>query len=439
MRILFLLLALLISSNSIGQKTPPPVERFDIGISSSPNTAEVNLTLSRRYQQYNWYPKNESDVLDKSVFSPKSAIFSEDGSKLYVNALEGLSTIVYDVETGKKLKVIKHKFSIQDSALFLNDESTVFNYPYRYKRTNPNVFSGKPVESTLSHNGKYLWVTYYRRSYDKNAESPSAVAIIDTEKDSIVRVMPTGPLPKMIASSDDGKYVAVTHWGDNTIALIDVSAESIWDFKYVKHLVVDKKLELNFQKDVKVDRDSKCGYCLRGTVFTPDSKHLLVGRMGGGGIAVFDIDSLSYLKTAYGMKYNIRHLVINNEELYIGCNSTGFVQRTSLASFINQKKESPTSNIQYTNWSSRYVGYGVRTISTTSDGKYIFACVNGESKVSVIRSEDMKIITSIGADSYPVGMAISPDNSKLVVTSQGKKGGGGNSVMIYDIKYNTIE
>ena len=43
------------------------------------------------------------------------------------------------------------------------------------------------------------------------------------------------------------------------------------------------------------------------------------------------------------------------------------------------------------------------------------------------------VLTSIKADSYPVGMDISPDDKELIVTSQGKTGGGGNSVMIFSI------
>ena len=37
-------------------------------------------------------------------------------------------------------------------------ESTVFGYPYLRKSPSgdPNQFSGKPVESALSHGGKYL-------------------------------------------------------------------------------------------------------------------------------------------------------------------------------------------------------------------------------------------------------------------------------------------
>jgi DNA-binding beta-propeller fold protein YncE len=49
----------------------------------------------------------------------------------------------------------------------------------------------------------------------------------------------------------------------------------------------------------------------------------------------------------------------------------------------------------------------------------------------------MKVVATISADSYPVGMALSPDQKHLIVTSQGKKSGGGNSVMIFNITRKT--
>jgi hypothetical protein len=47
----------------------------------------------------------------------------------------------------------------------------------------------------------------------------------------------------------------------------------------------------------------------------------------------------------------------------------------------------------------------------------------------------MKVVAEIPADSYPVGMAISADDSELIVTSQGKSNRGGNSVMVFSLKY----
>jgi DNA-binding beta-propeller fold protein YncE len=47
----------------------------------------------------------------------------------------------------------------------------------------------------------------------------------------------------------------------------------------------------------------------------------------------------------------------------------------------------------------------------------------------------MKVVAQCPADSYPVGMDISSDGKTLIVTSQGKSGDGGNSVMVYKIEY----
>ena len=432
MKYLLISLFLLIGSILSAQE----VVYVPIGITSEPSSAPVTLKLIHRNQMYNPNPDSPDDIFDGRVHSPKSAIFNKSHHKLYVNALEGFVTLVYNDSTFKFIDRIDHRFQSHDSSLF-NHEHTVFDYKYAYRRGNFNIFSGKPVESCLSHNEKYLWVTYYRRSYDENAISPSAVAIIDTWTDKIVRVMPTGPLPKMIAVSPDNKFIAVTQWGDNTIGIINIQSDSVSRFHYIKQFVVGYRQTFDFEKGEKVDRDNDCGYCLRGTVFTPDSKYLLVCRMGGGGVAVFDMIKLQYLGTIFGMKSNLRHIVINNEEIYLSSNLTGFVQKANLQEFIDNKLSEPGKDTQFTNWKSCYSGgIGVRTICVSSNGKYIFATVNNDSKIVVIDSQTMHVISKIACDSFPVGMALSADNKTLVVTSQGKKGQGGHSVMMFAITYN---
>ncbi len=435
MRYLFIL-TLFISGSILAQEEPEyKVINVSIGETSKPADAEVKLELIERFQQYRSRTASPSDHYDRSINSPKSALFSPDDKKLYVESLEGYETVVYSVDSFEKIKVISHVFGREDSALF--QDTTVFDYKYRYRRSDYNIFSGKPVESTFSHGGKYLWVTYYRRSFDKNAVSPSGVAIIDTETDSIVRIMPTGPLPKMIAASPNDKYVAVTHWGDNTIGIIDISSNDPQTFKYVKQFIVDKKMKLDFDPEEKVDRDNGCGFCLRGTVFTPEGDYLLVGRMGGnGGIAIFNMDSLEYKGSVWGMKINIRHLVINNDWLILSSNIPGYVQKAKYKDVIEARLNSEEKIMYYKTWESVFAGKGLRTISASSDGKYIFACANNDSKIAVVRSSDMKVISEIEVDSFPVGMDLNKKDNLLVVTSQGKGSvGGGNSVMVFKVEY----
>jgi DNA-binding beta-propeller fold protein YncE len=154
--------------------------------------------------------------------------------------------------------------------------------------------------------------------------------------------------------------------------------------------------------------------------------------MGGGGIAVFDMTGMKYIRSVFGMQTNIRHLTVLGDQLYISTNITGYVQITNVYDLIDTAINSKSD---YTNWKSRYVGKGVRTIAVSGDGKYIFAAVNNESKVSVIRATDMSIISTINVDSFPVGMDIANENSRLIVTSQGRiSSGGGQSVMIFKIE-----
>lgn len=427
MKKLLIILFLLFSFSGISQVVRIPIGKVSTG------SGDVKLTLINRYQRYNPNPKSKADTYDDAIDSPKSVNYSRDGKKFYVQSLEGYTTAVYDASTKKIIKKITHSFDVKNQYLFKDGEITAFNYKYSIDRKDYNYFSGKPVESCLSHEGKFLWVTYYRRDFDSSAECPSAVAIINTESDEIVRVMPTGPLPKMIACSPNNKNITVTHWGDNTLGVINIDSENPMDFYYQKHCIVDYQMELNFGGK-SVNRDNNCGYCLRGTVFTPDGKYLLVGKMGGtGGVAVFNAMNFQLLGTVKGMKANIRHLIINGDNLYLSANSPGFVQKCNWKDFIKSRVENEENDIHFKEFESVYVGTGARTIVTTSDGKYLFAAVNNGSKIVAVRTTDMKVVAEIPADSYPVGMDISSNDQELIVTSQGKTAGGGNSVMIFKI------
>ncbi|MBR3074914.1 MAG: hypothetical protein IKH11_04050, partial [Bacteroidales bacterium] len=314
-----LLLAFVLSSapgDSVAVK--PSLVHPEVGDRLLTDSVEVRFMGRKQY-----YDKTLTDSADPDIKSPKSVNIHPFGHKYYVNSLEGGRTVVFDFDTHKKIKVIHHEFTEEQDSLWA-PASGFFNFRKSFKH--PNNFTGKPVESAFSHRGRYLWIPYYRRSFDLNAQEPSAMAVIDTERDSIVRMFETGPLPKMVAVSPDGTRLAVTHWGNNTVGLMDISSEVPEDWHYISCLVVDRKLDLKFSYTEKVDRDVNSGYCLRGTVFTPDNKRLLVGCMGsGGGIAVIDLESNAYLGRALGTKSSLRHLIIKNGYLYGSINNSGYV------------------------------------------------------------------------------------------------------------------
>lgn len=397
--------------------------------------AQINLVREKRIQSFLKNTKTANDVYDSAINSPKSAAFSEDGSKLYVNSLEGTQTVVFEWPSLKRLKVISHRFNSANQYLFQGEE-TIFAYPYYGKPSaGANHFKGKPVEMAFSHQGAYLWVTYYRRDYDQSAQSPSAVAIIDTRTDEIVRVMPTGPIPKFVAVSPDGRTLAITHWGDNTVALIDITSSQAKDFKYVSHLTVDRKLS---QADLEgKDRDSVCGYCLRGTVFSPDSRYLLVARMGGGGIAGFDLQEKKYLGSIMNLRSTPRHLVVtpDGQSLIVSSNVSGYITKLNLQLFVDEIRKANGKNIKAKiDGIETSVGLGARTIEVDPAGRYVYVAVNEGVKVAAVDLLTMKVVAQTAVDPFPVGLAISKDGRYLVTTSQGRAGrGGGNSVNIVRI------
>lgn len=406
----------------------PPVVHPSIGDEASSADGKIKVRLVGKRQNYG----AGGETREPAINSPKSVNIHPNGKKYYVNSLEGGTTVVFETGTNRRIATISHNFGSESDHLW--SEPSDF-YPFTHYQRN-NHFMGKPVESTFSHGGRYLWVPYYRRSFDINAQDPSAVAIIDTESDSIVRLMDCGPLPKMIATSPDGHYVAISHWGNNTVALIDISSSDPTAWHHSDMLVVDYVLPLNYPLDHSVDRDNGSGYALRGTVFTPDGKYLLVGCMGGGGgIAVIDMKERKYLGRVLGMMTNVRHLVIKSGWLYLSINGAGYVQRISLEKFIKAAQGMTNKRVTLTGWENCKVGKGARTIVISPSGRYIFAACNNESRLCVVDTRTMTMVASIAADSYPVGMDISDDGRYVYTTSQGRSHCGGNAVDIYEVTY----
>ncbi len=359
------------------------------------------------------------------VNSPKSVIFSPDGSVFYVNSLEGGETLVYGADTLELKHVIRHRFGRDDAGLFLNGEDSVFGYAYMPRADSRcrNCFMGKPVESVLTHNGRYLWVSFYRRDYDQWAQSPSAMAVIDTATSQIVRVMPTGPLPKVLAVSADGRKLAVIHWGDNTVGLVDIASDDPAAFSYTEHLIAGKQLDTSRLAGKR--RDAACGLCLRGAAFSPDGKHLFVARMSGGGIEVFDLEGKEAPRVVCREISVPRHLVLSRdgETLFVSARGTIY------ALPVNELKKAGGT----VHGRSLHAGSGLRTIALNREGDRLYAVDNHASTLSCIDLKRWKILQTVPVPRYAVGLAVSPDGKTVVTTSQGKNGEGGHVVTVYAV------
>ncbi len=404
---------------------------------SQPTDGPLQILMTSRWQAYNPKPDSPLDHYDADIDSPKSVNFSKDGSRVYVNSLEGSKTVVLKSNGLEKLAVIKHKFTAENESLV--DANPPFDYKFKNKK--PRQFQGKPVEAVVTHNGKYLWVTYYRRNFDELGLEPSAMAVIDTATDKIARVMGTGSISKYIAVSPDGKWLAVSNWGDNTLGLYDIRSDKPAEFKEAHLLVVGERLSL---KNLKENRDKDCGFCLRGIEFSKDGKYLFVTRMKGGGIAVFDLNEMTlekkpvYRGTVLGIQPGPRdiHISPNGEYLYMGCNSSGSLAKIKTQTLIDLVKDKAGADVKVTDKKSfekKFIGLGVRSFKISPDGKYVFVAVNNTSEVVLANAEDLTVLARLPVDSYPVGLGLSPDGTQLWVTSQGKDQKGGNSVGVFQV------
>lgn len=398
----------------------------------------LKLTIVGRWQNWN---ATERATYTPGIISPKSVNIHPDGSKVYVNSLEGAVTAVFAGDSSRRqLATVKHNIDRGSRKLWTPRSGF---YPFtHYTDRDVDVFTGRPVEAAFSHNGRYLWVPYYRRSFDINAQDPSALAVIDTRADTIVRLMEAGVLPKMIAVSPDNRRVAVAHWGDNTVGYIDISSDDPAQWRHLKPFVVDRQLKWNLSMTDRVNRDNGSGNALRGTVFTADNRYLLVACMGGnGGIAVIDARIDRYLGKLYGMLPNVRHIIISNGYLYMSINNAGRVQRISMADLYAAIGHLGADKQRYTipaaQFQSVAVGKGARTIVTSPQGRFVFVACNNASRVDVVDTKTWRKVLSLPVDSYPVGMDISADGRTLYVTSQGRKGKipSGNCVDIIRVDY----
>ena len=94
-----------------------------IGTNSNSSNTGIAITLIKRFQHYNGNTKNEHDVFDNSINSPKSVNILNSINKFYVNSLEGESTSVFDLTTFKRTKIITHVFNANNQQLVKENEN----------------------------------------------------------------------------------------------------------------------------------------------------------------------------------------------------------------------------------------------------------------------------------------------------------------------------
>lgn len=411
----------------------PPLVSSKIGQKVTASDKSLTITcIDRRGSRHS------GELYDADIQSPKSVVFSADGNKIYINSLEGGKTVVYDALTRHKLKVINHRFDKSSAPLWLPPSGY---YPFtHYADGASRPFMGKPVEEAITPDGRWLIVPYYRRTFDINAQDPSALAIIDTRTDSIVVLAETGPLPKMVRTSSDGRLLAITHWGDNTVGFMDISDPDPHRWHHLPPITIGNKLKLNYSLTTPVNRDSNSGYLLRGTIFLPGDSLMLISGMAGP-MAVIDVKRHQWIGMIPQLQ-SVRHIARSGGMLYMSRNTAGeaiSVSVDSITDAISRQRDNSRTFFSIGGIKRVKTGGGARTLQPSPSGKYVFVACNSASALYAVRTSDMKVIATIPVDSYPVGLDVSADGTIIAVTSQGRNQRGGNAVNFFQVDYAEAE
>lgn len=175
------------------------------------------IEKNKDYPEYFAYVANFDDgsisVLDLSLnkeikrisgfYEPHGVTFNADASKAYIANFGAHRVDIIDTS--------KHEISKQ---LSIGDVYQVaLKNPSRYLSEIKGI-----ANVTLTSNGRY--------GYAADGDS-NLVAVIDTEKDSIVKTIPVGEDPWRAYHSPDGKWMLVPNNGDETLSVIDAQKHKL--------------------------------------------------------------------------------------------------------------------------------------------------------------------------------------------------------------------
>ena len=79
-----------------------------IGTEVKTDSLDIRIVGKKQY-----FHKGDTLTADENIRSPKSVNVSPDGSRFYVNSLEGFKTVIFDTKTFRRLGVVDHSAVLQ--------------------------------------------------------------------------------------------------------------------------------------------------------------------------------------------------------------------------------------------------------------------------------------------------------------------------------------
>lgn len=316
-------------------------------------------------------------ITGTSIDHPKSVLLSPDGKFAYVQNLYAHNVTVIDAKSYKILKTIP--------------------------------LEGRACEAAITKDGKYLWVSLAALEDDKGTyppyipeptpgwekyNFPSVVNVIDTSisHGTVVATISVEVKPKILCFSPDERYVLVSNFNSGTVSVIDATTR-------------------------KVIKTLKAGTYPRGICFLDHGRFAYIANMGSHNISVINMEKLEVERTI-PLKAIPRHLISSpdGEPIIFGTNAS----KKGKLFKLDPKTGSELA--------AASVGATPRTFVVASNGRLAFVGNYRSACVSVVDVAAMKEIGRIKTSKLPIGLALTPDEKHLWVTSFRD-----SSITIYDV------
>jgi DNA-binding beta-propeller fold protein YncE len=312
----------------------------------------------------------------------KSVIFNTNGSKLYAMNLEGMSILEYNQTTKKITR--EFKFS----------PTKGIGWDYATHTAVPS-YEEKPVEACLSNNDKILWVSLHNGGgivplkldsinlkKEKNYKKIYTIHKNLKSKDSTYTpLIYTGNTPKVIAKTNDSKYLLVSNWHSKTVSVVSLQ-DTLSPFAKVIH-------------DIQM-RDIP-----RGIAINDKTKHSYVAIMGGNSISVINNNTWKIEKELQ-VAANPRHIILDSlGRLFVSFNNMGqiaCIDPNNGKTLFKAKTDAQP-----------------RTIVFSKNQDYLFVTCYSSNMVDVFKIKDNSFtkIYSLNCLGKPVGVDIFEDENKI--------------------------
>lgn len=329
--------------------------------------------------------------------APKSVSVSPTGKYAVVANLEGMDFWVFDARTLEKLQEVKFHPTPGMTVDYKGDQVTL----------KVKSLAEKPVETAFTGQDRYLWLSLHNGAcivrYDlengplegfTGKTARATVKDLRAGKSWEVELpqVPTGTTPKIIVPTAGDRYLLVSSWSGARVTVVD-----------------PRKLA----PVADIPMPSR-GYIPRGIAASPDGRFAYVGNMRGGTITKLDLEAMKVVAD-WPISPNPTHVNVTRDGkwLYVPDNKghtmikvdaeTGkTVQRADLKAAIYKAVLDP-------------------------DERYLYSGFYFTGKLAVVDVPTFKVVKEIPFD-RPMGIAVSPDNQRLWVTSH-----NGGYVKVYRI------